>query len=662
MVNQKEEAALQNSESDLKLPDSIVAYPQYFSSTRDFEAEIIEHMRANTIDYSGSIKLDGQIHRFSTDSKRNQKDEWYSANTWTFHGKSYSSCSYGSWSRQDEGWFHYESWDLSRESFSEEELEALKEMRKKSEQKQREAIQEKQREASQEALQIWEKASKMPLCPEHTAYLEKKQIQPYVARFGKHPRNDRESLIIPLLNSNQELVSLQFLYQDEEGNTQKRFLPGGQKRECFCLLGNLHEVQKIFIAEGFATGCSVHEASGVPVVIAFDCGNLPVVTAMIRAMRPNSRIIIAADNDDAGIAKAKEAAYKNSSEVLLPKFHEQKDLSFKPTDFNDLHVLQGIHEVKRQLTKRRLNPVGIFDFLAMDIKPKEFVLEPFCPVKGLVMIFGYRGGGKTFFALSIALAIAGGSSTLNFYAPKARRVLYMDGEMASISLHERISQFCLAKEKESLPPNNDFFRIVTPDLEEDIIPSLVTEEGQNAVLELMKDFEVLFVDNLSCLARISDENANSAEWGKTQEFLLKLRRLGKTVFIIHHAGKSGEMRGSSAKEDVLDESIKLKIPKNYDPSDGARFEVHYSKGRHVHGESAKPFEAKLHTLADGGLDWEIETLDDVVEQAVLRVYDEEKAAGETPSLRSLATIVANELGEEISHSKVRRVLKKAGRM
>ena len=88
MVNQKEEAALQNSESDLKLPDSIVAYPQYFSSTRDFEAEIIEHMRANTIDYSGSIKLDGQIHRFSTDSKRNQKDEWYSANIWTFHVKS----------------------------------------------------------------------------------------------------------------------------------------------------------------------------------------------------------------------------------------------------------------------------------------------------------------------------------------------------------------------------------------------------------------------------------------------------------------------------------------------------------------------------------------------------------------------------------------------
>lgn len=89
MVNQKEEAALQNSESGLKLLSSIVPYSQYFSSIRDFEAEIVEHMRTSVIEYSGSIKLDGQIHRFSMDSKHNQKDEWYSANIWTFHATNY---------------------------------------------------------------------------------------------------------------------------------------------------------------------------------------------------------------------------------------------------------------------------------------------------------------------------------------------------------------------------------------------------------------------------------------------------------------------------------------------------------------------------------------------------------------------------------------------
>jgi putative DNA primase/helicase len=126
----------------------------------------------------------------------------------------------------------------------------------------------------------------VPLCPEHTIYTKLKNIQPYVARFGQHPRNEKESLIVSLLNLDQEIISLQFIYQDEEGNIKKRFLPGGQKRGCFCLLGNFQEAKKIFIVEGFATGCSVHEASNLPVVVAFDCGNLVTVAASIRVFAP----------------------------------------------------------------------------------------------------------------------------------------------------------------------------------------------------------------------------------------------------------------------------------------------------------------------------------------------------------------------------------------
>jgi hypothetical protein len=55
VVNQREEAALQDRESGFKLSSSSIPYPQFFSSTRDFETEIIEHMRANAIEYSGSI-------------------------------------------------------------------------------------------------------------------------------------------------------------------------------------------------------------------------------------------------------------------------------------------------------------------------------------------------------------------------------------------------------------------------------------------------------------------------------------------------------------------------------------------------------------------------------------------------------------------------------
>jgi putative DNA primase/helicase len=65
------------------------------------------------------------------------------------------------------------------------------------------------------------------------------------------------------------------------------------------------------------------------------------------------------------------------------------------------------------------------------------------------------------------------------------------------------------------------------------------------------------------------------------------------VLLIHHAGKGGGQRGTSRKEDVLDSVIALKRPIDYDASQGARFEVHFTKARGFWGEEAEPFEARL---------------------------------------------------------------------
>ena len=73
----------------------------------------------------------------------------------------------------------------------------------------------------------------------------------------------------------------------------------------------------------------------------------------------------------------------------------------------------------------------------------------------------------------------------------------------------------------------------------------------------------------------------------------KLRRRGISVLIVHHAGKGGQQRGTSRREDVLDTSISLRHPADYSPVEGARFEVHLEKARGVHGDAAKPFEAQF---------------------------------------------------------------------
>lgn len=72
-----------------------------------------------------------------------------------------------------------------------------------------------------------------------------------------------------------------------------------------------------------------------------------------------------------------------------------------------------------------------------------------------------------------------------------------------------------------------------------------------------------------------------------------LRRLGKSVLLIHHDGKNGSQRGTSKKEDVLDSVIGLKRPPDYQAEHGARFEVHFEKARGFYGPDAEPFEAQL---------------------------------------------------------------------
>jgi len=64
--------------------------------------------------------------------------------------------------------------------------------------------------------------------------------------------------------------SLQFIGPDGD----QRFLTGGRAAGCYFGIGRVKDAAKPCIAEGFATGESVHEATGYPVAVAFNAGNL----------------------------------------------------------------------------------------------------------------------------------------------------------------------------------------------------------------------------------------------------------------------------------------------------------------------------------------------------------------------------------------------------
>lgn len=185
-------------------------------------------------------------------------------------------------------------------------------------------------------------------------YLEKKGV----AAFGL--RQDQGNLIIPLRNVDGDLRGIQAIGPDG----QKSFASGMEKKGNFHLLGgdgkDLSQGE-IILCEGYATGASLHMATGKPVAVAFDSGNLLSVAEALRSRYPNAAMTICADNDHAmkrdgkpynvGLEKARATAQAVNAKVIAPTFTSD-EAARGLTDFNDLHQSRGLDAVKMQLGVR----------------------------------------------------------------------------------------------------------------------------------------------------------------------------------------------------------------------------------------------------------------------------------------------------------------------
>ena len=152
------------------------------------------------------------------------------------------------------------------------------------------------------------------------------------------------ALIVPMRDCAGELCQLQLISADGD----KRFLPGRKPSGLYYSIGRLSAV--VCIAEGFATGATVAEATGHAVAVAFDCGNLQAVAAVMRAKMPTARIILCADDDyrtsgNPGLTRAATAAMSIGGYLARPDFHAARPAG--GTDFNDLAKLDGAERVRR---------------------------------------------------------------------------------------------------------------------------------------------------------------------------------------------------------------------------------------------------------------------------------------------------------------------------
>jgi putative DNA primase/helicase len=275
------------------------------------------------------IIADGKLHRFDCDDeKRGKKSGWY-----ILHGDGVPAGSFGSWKEDIK-----EKWC----SKSDQALTPVERIECQ------ERIEKARQEAEFTRLQLETEAAKACTkiladardATDDNPYCVRKGIKP----FGLKEFKDKRTLIVPIQDRAGHVTSAQFIYE----NGTKRFKSHGKIKGCYYRIGG-KPVDTLLVCEGFATGASLFQATGFPVAVAFNAGNLEAVALVLRAKLPEIRVIICADNDrfnikgNIGMSKAQAAAVAVGGLLATPVFQSDDG---KPTDFNDLHQCEGIEVVK----------------------------------------------------------------------------------------------------------------------------------------------------------------------------------------------------------------------------------------------------------------------------------------------------------------------------
>jgi putative DNA primase/helicase len=209
----------------------------------------------------------------------------------------------------------------------------------------------------------------------------------------------------------------------------------------------------------------------------------------------------------------------------------------------------------------------------LQLMPRRKLLgEWFCE-GDLGFIFAFRGVGKTWLALAIAQALSTGGKLGEWSARAPVKVLYIDGEMPPDLMRSRCK---------GLDGSDDNLQFLNHEIlfeRSGKVVNITNEEIQEAITEkcITSGVKVLFLDNLSTLASGMREN-EADSWELVNSWLLDLRRRKIAVVIVHHAGRSGEMRGTSKREDNVFWIIALDdAKKNAGDKRGARFVSRFTK-------------------------------------------------------------------------------------
>lgn len=526
-----------------------------FKGCPNFKQQFRNAMVESGITPPADVIDDGKIHRFSTNERTENKDGWY-----VLHGDGIPAGEYGCWRALVQS-----KWkaDLGR-PYSPNELQALKE-RTQLITKQREAeFADQAIAAANNANRIWSEATPATQHP----YLDIKKIQPYIARVSEG------KLVIPLLK-NGRITSLQFINEDGE----KRFLQGGKISGSYCTIGEITNTAPICICEGYATGASIHEATSMSVVIAFNAGNLLKVAQSIRNHHPNHEITIAGDDDwesqtNVGRNTAVEAAEKVKGKLIFPTFSEPRQSN--QTDFNDMARDQGLFMVgvafmdlddqeplgPQKFTLKQFSLNGKSEEMKKQMLEDKYILGRIAIYGQYTIFYASPNVGKTLLILWMLIrAIESGEI-------KGSDIFYINaddnhkGLAHKVALAERYGFHMLSPSYNGFE-SSKFFQYIQSMIDDDSV------KGKIIILDTLKKF----TDVMS--------KGKSSEFGKMMRaFVLR----GGSIICLGHTNKHKDLVGKSVyggTSDITDDAdcyYMLEEIQINDKTKTVRFENRKSRG------------------------------------------------------------------------------------
>lgn len=291
------------------------------------EDDFKQAMQAAGVDPPPDLVADGTLHRYSSGGDRS-KNSWY-----ILFADDPAAGKFGCWKRGiSETWCSkgYQNLSPAEKARYRANMEAAKNLR----------------DAELSRLQ----ADCRTWCADHWKQSkDASDNHPYLKKKGVHAyglKAMRDALLVPLYDTAGVMQGMQFIQPD----SSKTFKTGTAKQGSYFPIGKPKD-NTLLICEGYATGASLHQATGHAVAVAFDAGNLKPVAEALRLKYPALRLIICADNDqwgdtNTGVTKATEAAQAVGGWLTIANF---RDTTGKPTDFNDLHQQEGLEAVRQQV-------------------------------------------------------------------------------------------------------------------------------------------------------------------------------------------------------------------------------------------------------------------------------------------------------------------------